>query len=186
MYRHETWNFFHRFRSGCRTDGLRSAAPSKVTAPIHTVECSRSCYSLLLRGNAAAEITTDMEVGPSQPAREHSPLGVVPHSIRGFLYRHQQVLPATEAFYNCTACSPLVLERYSTDGYSFLQQVFNNPDFLEQVSGLAELHKELPSVEVESLINYLHARRVSHFTFTRLFSKDWDYPESSSDADSAI
>ena len=105
-------------------------------------------YLSLPRGNAAAEITTNVEAGPSQPAREHSPLGVVPHSIRGFLYRHQQVLPATEAFYNCTACSPLVLERYAADGYSFLEQVFNNPDFLEQVSGLAELQKEVPTVEV--------------------------------------
>ena len=93
------------------------------------------------KGNAAAEIGVQQQ----QP---DSPLGVVPHSIRGFLHRHQQVLPATEAFHNCTACSPLVLQRYSQSGYSFLLQVFNNPDCLEQVSGLADLHKDMGAVEV--------------------------------------
>lgn len=83
-----------------------------------------------------------------EPDKGDSPLGVVPHSIRGFLHRHQQVLPATEAFYNCTACSPLVLQRYAESGYTFLLEVFNNPDSLEQVSGLADLHKDIASVEV--------------------------------------
>ena len=77
-----------------------------------------------------------------------SPLGVVPHSIRGFLHRHQQVLPATEAFFNCTACSPLVIQRYAEKGYAFLAEVFNNADVLEQVSGLADLHKDIASIEV--------------------------------------
>jgi ubiquitin-like modifier-activating enzyme ATG7 len=96
------------------------------------------------KGNAAAEISVQQ-----QQQQPDSPLGVVPHSIRGFLHRHQQVLPATEAFHNCTACSPLVLQRYSQSGYSFLLEVFNNPDCLEQVSGLSDLHKDMGAVEVQ-------------------------------------
>ena len=106
------------------------------------------------RGNAAAEIESPSswaEEGASGTSSETqlSPLGVVPHSIRGFLYRHQQVLPATEAFYNCTACSPLVLERYAQDGYAFLLDVFNTPDCLERVSGLEELHRDISTSAVE-------------------------------------
>ena len=40
------------------------------------------------------------------------------------------------------------MERYARDGFQFLLQVFNNPDCLEDVSGLAELHKDSASVEV--------------------------------------
>lgn len=54
-----------------------------------------------------------------------------------------------------------MLERYANDGYSFLLQVFNNPDFLEQVSGLAELQKDIPAVEVIDC----HVLSVSLFTF---------------------
>lgn len=117
------------------------------------------------RGNASAEISTAAMTTVQQHQQEPdnkgisgSPLGVVPHSIRGFLHRHQQVLPATEAFYNCTACSPLVIKRYAEEGYAFLSEVFNNPDCLEQVSGLADLHKDIASIE------------------------DWDYPEESEES----
>ncbi|XP_032783389.1 ubiquitin-like modifier-activating enzyme ATG7 [Daphnia magna] len=116
-------------------------------------------------GNASAEISTAAMTTVQQHQQEPdnkgisgSPLGVVPHSIRGFLHRHQQVLPATEAFYNCTACSPLVIKRYAEEGYAFLSEVFNNPDCLEQVSGLADLHKDIASIE------------------------DWDYPEESEES----
>uniref|UniRef100_A0A671KCN8 Ubiquitin-like modifier-activating enzyme ATG7 n=1 Tax=Sinocyclocheilus anshuiensis TaxID=1608454 RepID=A0A671KCN8_9TELE len=38
-------------------------------------------------------------------------LGLVPHQIRGFLSRFDNVLPASVAFDKCTACSPIVSDR---------------------------------------------------------------------------
>uniref|UniRef100_A0A8C1KW33 Ubiquitin-like modifier-activating enzyme ATG7 n=1 Tax=Cyprinus carpio TaxID=7962 RepID=A0A8C1KW33_CYPCA len=38
-------------------------------------------------------------------------LGLVPHQIRGFLSRFDNVLPASLAFDKCTACSPIVSDR---------------------------------------------------------------------------
>ena len=117
------------------------------------------------RGNAAAEISSDAMTTVQQhqePDKGDSPLGVVPHSIRGFLHRHQQVLPATEAFYNCTACSPLILQRYAESGYAFLLEVFNNPDCLEQVSGLADLHKDMATVEVFNFFPFFFSQIEIH------------------------
>ena len=36
-------------------------------------------------------------------------LGMIPHSIRGFLSHYQTVLPAVEAFNSCVACSEKVI-----------------------------------------------------------------------------
>ncbi|XP_065175766.1 ubiquitin-like modifier-activating enzyme ATG7 [Sycon ciliatum] len=77
-----------------------------------------------------------------------SALGLVPHQIRGFLSRYQTVLPPSIAFSKCTGCSPLVVQRYEAEGFSFLLNAFNSPTFLEDVTGLTELHKETMDAEV--------------------------------------
>ena len=40
-----------------------------------------------------------------------SSLGIVPHQIRGFLSRFQQVMPTCEKFDKCTACSVKVIRK---------------------------------------------------------------------------
>uniref|UniRef100_A0A8C2YYW7 Ubiquitin-like modifier-activating enzyme ATG7 n=1 Tax=Cyclopterus lumpus TaxID=8103 RepID=A0A8C2YYW7_CYCLU len=63
-------------------------------------------------------------------------LGLVPHQIRGFLSRFDNVLPASMAFDKCTACSPIVLEQYEREGFNFLSNVFNSThSFLEDLTG---------------------------------------------------
>nr|XP_040058654.1 ubiquitin-like modifier-activating enzyme ATG7 isoform X3 [Gasterosteus aculeatus aculeatus] len=76
-------------------------------------------------------------------------LGLVPHQIRGFLSRFDNVLPASLAFDKCTACSPIVLENYERDGFNFLSQVFNSShSFLEDLTGLTLLHQETQAAEI--------------------------------------
>uniref|UniRef100_A0A3Q2E3D4 ATG7 autophagy related 7 homolog (S. cerevisiae) n=1 Tax=Cyprinodon variegatus TaxID=28743 RepID=A0A3Q2E3D4_CYPVA len=76
-------------------------------------------------------------------------LGLVPHQIRGFLSRFDNVLPASLAFDKCTACSPVVLDHYEREGFSFLSQVFNSShSFLEDLTGLTLLHQETQAAEV--------------------------------------
>jgi len=55
-----------------------------------------------------------------------------------------------------------VMEQYAKDGFAFLLEVFNNPDYLEQVSGLADLHKDMACIE------------------------DWDYPEGSEASEDSL
>ncbi|XP_073772262.1 ubiquitin-like modifier-activating enzyme ATG7 [Danio rerio] len=76
-------------------------------------------------------------------------LGLVPHQIRGFLSRFDNVLPASLAFDKCTACSPIVLENYEREGFQFLAKVFNSShSFLEDLTGLTLLHQETQAAEI--------------------------------------
>ncbi|XP_061689680.1 ubiquitin-like modifier-activating enzyme ATG7 [Syngnathoides biaculeatus] len=76
-------------------------------------------------------------------------LGLVPHQIRGFLSRFDNVLPASLAFDKCTACSPIVLDHYDKEGFHFLSKVFNSShSFLEDLTGLTLLHQETQAAEI--------------------------------------
>ncbi|XP_029456633.1 ubiquitin-like modifier-activating enzyme ATG7 [Rhinatrema bivittatum] len=76
-------------------------------------------------------------------------LGLVPHQIRGFLSRFDNVLPVSLAFDKCTACSPKVLEQYELEGFQFLAKVFNSShSFLEDLTGLTLLHQETQAAEI--------------------------------------
>lgn len=84
--------------------------------------------------------------------RDDFPLGVIPHQIRGFLSHYQTLLPTTYSFSKCTACSSAVLNKYCEDGIDFLMEVFNSPpQYLEDITGLTELHQETALAEDEIL-----------------------------------
>ena len=68
------------------------------------------------------------------------PLGPVPHQIRGWLsQQYKQITPYVEAYSKCVACSPSVLSAYKDRDQQFLFEVFNEPSFLEDITGLAQL-----------------------------------------------
>uniref|UniRef100_A0A2K6R1V1 Ubiquitin-like modifier-activating enzyme ATG7 n=1 Tax=Rhinopithecus roxellana TaxID=61622 RepID=A0A2K6R1V1_RHIRO len=76
-------------------------------------------------------------------------LGLVPHQIRGFLSRFDNVLPVSLAFDKCTACSSKVLDQYEREGFNFLAKVFNSShSFLEDLTGLTLLHQETQAAEI--------------------------------------
>lgn len=78
-------------------------------------------------------------------------LGLVPHQIRGFLASFQQILPAGQAFDKCTACSRIVLERYRQEGFQFLLKAFNEPLYLEDLTGLKQMQQDTMDAEVWDL-----------------------------------
>lgn len=77
-----------------------------------------------------------------------SVLGLLPHSIRGFLHSFEQILPATEKYINCVACSKMVLQEYESLGMDFLFNAFNSSKYLEDVALLTEMFKETNFDEV--------------------------------------
>ncbi|XP_074644713.1 ubiquitin-like modifier-activating enzyme ATG7 isoform X2 [Tubulanus polymorphus] len=98
-----------------------------------------------LGGEAPADTGCCNEHLPSEQA---SSLGIVPHQMRGFLSRFHTVLPASRAFECCTACSEIVLNAYQTDGFDFLIKAFNDPNYLEELTGLKKLQEESDNIEV--------------------------------------
>ncbi|XP_076469182.1 ubiquitin-like modifier-activating enzyme ATG7 [Babylonia areolata] len=119
----------------------------------------------LMAGALAVELLVSVlqhPLGPDAPSETSSKednltkeaecsLGLVPHQIRGFLARFHQILPAGQAFDKCTACSPTVTERYTEGGFQFLLQAFNDPMFLEELTGLKQLHQDTMEAEVWDL-----------------------------------
>ncbi|RZC36926.1 ubiquitin-like modifier-activating enzyme ATG7 [Asbolus verrucosus] len=75
-------------------------------------------------------------------------LGIIPHSIRGFLSNFTHVLPATPKYNQCIACSNIVLEEYRNKGFEFLLQSFNSSKHLENLTGLSLLFVDSNYVDV--------------------------------------
>ena len=71
-----------------------------------------------------------------------TPLGIIPHQMRGFLANFNNMLIVGQAYDKCTACSDMILEEYKTNGFEFLKRVFDSPTYLEELTGLAKLHQE--------------------------------------------
>jgi len=87
-------------------------------------------------------------------AQATSPLGIVPHQIRGFLSRFHNIMPASAKFDRCTACSEPVISGYSSGGFQFLLDVFNQPSFLEDLTGLSQLQAETLDTEMWNISDF--------------------------------
>eukprot|EP00741_Cyanophora_paradoxa_P020900 tig00021318_g20176.t1 len=70
-----------------------------------------------------------------------SPLGSVPHQIRGFLSHWTTALVTGRGFDQCTACSPGVVAAYRARGFELLLDACNSPRYLEELTGLGELQR---------------------------------------------
>lgn len=92
--------------------------------------------------HAPAERPDTMDINPTYT----SPLGCVPHQLRGQMYQWKTQIVEGEAYDRCTACSDYVLNEYESKGFAFLRRVFNEKDYLEKVTGLDELYRESEKV----------------------------------------
>jgi len=104
-------------------------------------------------GNIASSLAVELLVAILQMNKKYvsfdsfnctnnlSELGLIPHQIRGDISSYKYFLPHSEPFRYCTACSNTILNSYNKNGLEFLVRTFNNPDFLEEISGLEEFHK---------------------------------------------
>ncbi|XP_027847800.2 ubiquitin-like modifier-activating enzyme ATG7 isoform X1 [Aphis gossypii] len=75
-------------------------------------------------------------------------LGIVPHSIRGFISDFQQIIPFTPSFFQCIACSPTVINDFLNKKEEFLSNVFTNPNYLEDLTGLTSLKNEFENIQI--------------------------------------
>ncbi|KII83394.1 hypothetical protein PLICRDRAFT_47280 [Plicaturopsis crispa FD-325 SS-3] len=78
----------------------------------------------------------------ADPSTSGSVLGLVPHQLRGFLAQFRNMHIRGAAYDRCTGCSETVLRAYETQGWTMLEQAFNDVKFLERLTGLDKLYDE--------------------------------------------
>ena len=79
-------------------------------------------------------------------AKDKSPLGLVPHQLRGMLSHWSTALVEGAAYDRCTACSFKIVDAYRKGGLAFMLRVFNETGFLESTTGLDKLYAEAEAV----------------------------------------
>ncbi|KAJ3037684.1 Ubiquitin-like modifier-activating enzyme ATG7 [Rhizophlyctis rosea] len=89
----------------------------------------------------------DSTKAPSDPTPV--PFGLVPHQIRGFLTHFTNLLVIGQAYDKCTACSDTILTAYKNRGVEFILEALKSPAYLEELTGLQQLHKDSEDVDVD-------------------------------------
>lgn len=107
---------------------------------------------ILLYCRAEAPALYNFKDEDNQPTDLQGVLGPVPHSIRGLLHNYQNVAPTSRKFVQCIACSDFVIKQYREEGIEFLLKVFNSGKYLEELTGLSELHLAAEVIDVSMLI----------------------------------
>lgn len=112
----------------------------------HDFSTTKSSFHHFFRILAPAFLNTTQESSLDLP--NECILGILPHSIRGFLSTFSVVLPAVERYKQCVACSSVVIDEYEKKGFEFLLQVFNSSKYLEELTGLKELYEQIDQGQV--------------------------------------
>lgn len=91
---------------------------------------------------AAADADTG-DIVPALPsANSGSPLGYVPHQIRVSLPFFRNDLMRGSSFDRCTACSSTAIHAFTAHRHQFLSCAFNSTSFLEDLTGLTQMHRD--------------------------------------------
>jgi len=101
----------------------------------------------ILHHKEGAQASADLSIPVSEPTS--SAFGLIPHSIRGFITHFNNMLVTGQAYDKCTGCSKLILDEYKSKGFDFLLRVFNEPKYLEDLTGLTQMKEEAEKIEWE-------------------------------------
>ncbi|GAA6012860.1 hypothetical protein JCM10207_008357, partial [Rhodosporidiobolus poonsookiae] len=82
---------------------------------------------------------------------QSSPLGLVPHQIRGFLAQFDNLKITGQAYERCTGCSKAILAAYAADPFNLVRQSCEDAKHLERLTGLDKLEEETEKLLAEGL-----------------------------------
>ncbi|KAJ3767732.1 hypothetical protein FB446DRAFT_651684 [Lentinula raphanica] len=71
-----------------------------------------------------------------------SVLGLIPHQLRGYLAQFRNLHIVGAAYDRCTGCSETVLKAYESQGFDMMLNAFNDPKYLERLTGLDKLYED--------------------------------------------
>ena len=72
----------------------------------------------------------------------------MPHSVRGSLDYFTQFAPTFPSYDHCSACSPDVINAYKQEGFNFVLNAGNDPEYVLKLSGLADMVQDIKLDEV--------------------------------------
>ncbi|KAI5858184.1 E1-like protein-activating [Durotheca rogersii] len=84
----------------------------------------------------------------SDPKDEYA-LGIVPHQIRGFLGRFQNLVIKGQSYPCCSACSKPIISAYRTQGWEFVRRALEDRDYISDISGLSEVQRKAEEMATE-------------------------------------
>jgi ubiquitin-like modifier-activating enzyme ATG7 len=127
-----------------------SMATELMVAMFHHPMGHRAPAPGRIDGGGSRYAPVDDAAGP-----DSSPLGRLPHQIRGTVATYTMMTPTVPAFASCTACSDRVVEEYRGGGFDFVKSVCCDEDgsYLEGVSGLAAF-RELAAKKLEECMDW--------------------------------
>lgn len=81
---------------------------------------------------------------------DRSVLGILPQQMRGDLTTFEIKCLYGEAFNKCTGCSKEVGDAFLADKRDFLLRACNQPDYLEDLTGITKMNAEINYDDIES------------------------------------
>ena len=81
---------------------------------------------------------------------ERSILSVLPQQIRGDLNTFDTRCMYGTAFNKCSGCSEAVSQAFKEDKHAFLLKACNQPDYLEDLTGITEMNANINFDDIES------------------------------------
>ncbi|KAF2259445.1 autophagy-related protein 7 [Lojkania enalia] len=85
----------------------------------------------------------------SLPSPFTHPLGIIPHTIRGYLSDFSNKQVEGKPYDCCSACSDTIINLYKEDPWKFVQRALNEKGWVEEVSGLAEVQRKADAAAAE-------------------------------------
>lgn len=76
-------------------------------------------------------------------------LGEVPHQIRGFLHNFNSMKVVTPSYEYCSACSGRIVETCKEDQWEFVKRSLQDPEYIEDLSGLKGVKEEIDKLGEE-------------------------------------
>lgn len=124
-------------------------------APIASALASELLVSILqhpLQAHAPAPAMASQQSSSHSVSYDRDPpdhaLGLVPHQIRGFLADFKNMVIKGQSYDCCSACSPKIVDAYKQDGFNFVKRALQESDYVEELSGLAEVKRKALEVEI--------------------------------------
>ncbi|KAI1536427.1 ThiF Dinucleotide-utilizing enzyme [Pyrenophora tritici-repentis] len=90
------------------------------------------------RAAPPSQTTKPTSSHPALPPPFQHPLGIIPHTIRGYLSTFSNLQVEGKPYDCCSACSERVLEAYEKDPWAFVQRALDERGWVEEMSGLKE------------------------------------------------